>query len=176
MSNLKKYMTLSLLLVATLGMSAQQALPLQSGSIQVNGIAAAGEYNYFSSDKNIDLSLRRLDATRLAFNLKVKTTGWVAIGFGSQRMNGAHILIGYYDSKPVYEEHVGVFNLHRKTTDKVLIESVMLEADGFTNWEGIIDSTRFTSSGKLELILAYGSRDNLTSKHQAYRSLVLNLP
>jgi len=123
----------------------------------------------------MELSLRRLADNRLAFHYRVRTTGWIALGFGSQKMHGAHILIGYVSDKAVYEEHTGVFYTHRKTTQTVLLESFMREADGFTIWEGVLDASRFLGSGQLDMILAYGNRDNLTTKHQAYRSLGIAL-
>lgn len=153
----------------------QGTLSVSPGQIRIDGVRGPDEYTFVSNLNDMELSLRRLPDNRLAFHYRARTSGWIALGFGSQRMHGAHILIGYVTNRSVYEEHTGVFHTHRKTAETVLRESVLLESDGYTSWEGILDAGRFLGGSQLEMILAYGTRDNFTTKHQANRSLSISL-
>lgn len=170
-----KVLFASLLVLVAAAAFGQHVLPAAGGSVQVDGNRGPNEYSYISNQGNMDLALRRMEGNRLAFHYRVRNEGWIAIGLGSLRMNGAHILIGYYNNRQVIEEHSGIFHLHRRTNNTVLIESVLREEGDFTVWEGILDAGRFLQGVSLQLILAYGDRKNFTTKHRAYRSLELNL-
>ena len=167
-------LVLSLFLVAV-SLFGQDTLTVVPGTVTVDGVRGTGEYTYSTSQNNMELWLRRLDDNRLAFFYQVKTTGRIALGFGSVRMDSAHILIGYQAAVTVADEQTGAGNTHSRATTTVLQTSLMREVDGYTIWEGIIDGSRFLAGPNLQMIMAYGRADNLTTRHQARGSLTVTL-
>jgi hypothetical protein len=166
--------TIVALLSAALGMTVVMAGIAQDLTIAelsdapgVDGTVADGEYP--SSVEFSGLSLHAGERDGSLFVAVVgETAGWVAVGFNSRRMDGAHIIIAYDagDSQSI-QEHSGRGHRHQQTQEGIAIQSAVLESDGVTvlEVEVPLNDVRDGSSQNIDLITGYGAQDNVTQYH-----------
>lgn len=143
----------------------------------VDGVLGADEYsvtgNYGGMTLGASLSA---DGTTLSLALVAPTTGWVAVGLGSSRMNNARMLLAYdANGTGAISEETGTGHRHKKATDPKVLSSAVHEADGKTTLEFTIPAAGYTDGASLDLILAYGGRDDFTSMHRKFAMAKLPL-
>ena len=117
-----------------------------------------------------------VEGEKLVISFEAETKGWVAVGLGSSRMDGATIFIGYDKrGEAFFEEHQGAGHFHRKSAVQRPVEYELTETDGVTIMKFSIAKSDFVSQGMKELpvIVAYGARDNFSSMHRYYSRTVL---
>lgn len=130
-----------------------------------------------------------IDEGLLHCTVRAETEGWIAVGFKPERaMKGANIIIGYVDKDSIIlEDHYGTGTFsHSADTDlggeKNLTIVQGTENKGITEIEFTIplDSgdekdTVLSSGEMISVILAYGKRDNLRSKHKSRGTVEITL-
>ena len=172
-------------IAAVLAAAAAALAPLAAQSLEpsgkiprADGEVAAGEYSYTSAQKDMMLHLSlSQDGKTLYAALEAPTTGWVAIGLGSLRMDGAFMVLGYNAAgQAAVREDTGSGRLHSPNADRRLTAQAVGEAAGRTTLEIALPAQPFIQAGSLKMILAYGRRDDFTSLHARYASIEAPIP
>ncbi len=130
----------------------------------------------------------RTDENYLHIILSAPTTGWVAVGFDPQvQMQGADILIGYYNGEAIMSDEYGNSTTgHTADTNLGGTNDIMnisgMEEDGNTQLKFMIplDSgddydNPLVPGNQHTVILAYGPSDNFTSYHTVRTIIQLTL-
>jgi len=156
--------------------AADLSVPVTDDIPRIDGVITTGEYAVSATEGGITLYASRTDDGMLYLAVSADTEGWVALGLGSNRMDGAHLVMGYRDgAESVIEEHSVSGHFHRRSGDTYVVDAATDEGNGTTGLEFSLPKDAFTSAGRIQLILAYGRRDNFVSKHREYRRLDLLL-
>ncbi len=148
-------------------------------SPSIDGIVSPGEYAH--SQKVLDgagtLSYG-LDAQGLSVALSVKTSGWIGVGLGSRRMNGATIFMGYVkDGKVVFSQQKGSGHTHNPQNPALWDSRSVVTQGGFTTMEFHIPAAQLPWKGNsLPFIAAYSGSADLTTYHDDNDSGTLTLP
>jgi hypothetical protein len=136
-----------------------------------DGKVAKDEYSLTVKLKNGEVDLSRSGGT-ISFGVSFKTTGWIAIGFGTQGMDKSHMVLCYVkDGTAVVKEQNGARHRHEDVEKSLLVKKAGFEADGTTTLEGelLLASVSAPDAKSLPVIVAYGAEDNFTSMH-SYKS------
>jgi hypothetical protein len=172
--NVKGLILPVLAICALAGMTAQQqtvSVPVADGSLSANEYRISGTYG----GMNLGVTLAD-DGKTLYVALEVPSTGWVSVGLGSKKMDGAFIVIASDNSGvTVISEETGKGHGHKPNATKILIAQAVKELGGKTVLEFAIPSSAFIKGGNLDLILAYGGKDSLNSFHKKYDKVSLKL-
>ena len=173
MKKLSLFLIISLLFSLPL---AAQIFPTSPSNPVVDGSFGTNEYPEIVQLKDMRLGYAQSrDSSNLHFILEAPTTGWVSVGLGSNRMHGAYIIIGYDAiTSQVISEETGRGHGHSPSSSKILVQSKIKEAGAKTTLEFTVPASQFDSGRNLRLIVAYGNRDNLRSKHVTYDSHTIN--
>ena len=143
----------------------------------VDGSVASGEYGAPLVVGTTSIAVvRTVDVLSIA--VSAQTQGWVAVGIGSGRMDGATIFIGFVkDGKLELKTQLGRGHAHGDTTSDVLVASAGKEENGRTTIELALKPSVFIAKGQKELtvIVAYGSADSFTSIHAGRWSGIVKL-
>ncbi len=153
---------------------AQEAAPV------VDGAVTEGEYGVSLQYDGIVISLALVGDTLHAAAVAA-TTGWVAVGFGSDVMDGARILFSYVeaDGTVFFAEQEGKGHRHHDVADTVATAHAVSEADGATTLEVALPAAFVRDSagetGMFPMIMAYGNRDSVRPVHRFFKSIELTL-
>ncbi len=151
---------------------AQEAAPV------VDGAVAEGEYGVSLPYDGITIGLALVGET-LHVAAAAATTGWVGVGFGSDRMDGARILFSFVDGdgQVFFAEQEGSGHKHHDVPDTVTTAHAVGEADGVTTLEAALPAAfvRETADddGTFPMIMAYGRRDSVRVVHRFFKSIEL---
>lgn len=154
------------------------ALVAQEEAPVVDGTVEEGEYGVGLQYDGIAIGLALVGDT-LHVAAAAATTGWVGVGFGSDRMDGARILFGFVDieGQVFFAEQEGSGHKHHDVTDTVTSAHAVGEADGTTTLEAALPAAfvRDTAdeSGTFPMIMAYGRRDSVRVVHRFFKSIEL---
>lgn len=166
-------------LVAMTGFA--QSLAVTTNKTMVDGVVKAGEYSFSQEFGPLTLYANRT-ADTLHLAVVGSTTGWVAVGVGSLKMNGATIFMGFVgpDGKVQFKPQAGTG--HRdinadKSVDESVVSYQIKEAGGKTTLEIALKSAAYIKSGQLalDLIFAVGDDKSFTPYHSFRGSLSLKL-
>ncbi|HQO66488.1 MAG TPA: hypothetical protein PLI66_07105, partial [Spirochaetales bacterium] len=93
---MKRVVFVMVALMAAASAASAQDLVRSSAAPSVDGIAAAGEYStwFDRSEIRVGLSLSA-DGSTLYVAVDAPTAGWVAVGLGSLKMDGAYMVLAY---------------------------------------------------------------------------------
>ena len=144
---------------------------------KVDGTIAAKEYAVTTGDATLQTSLSWIGDT-LYVAIVGQTTGWVAVGLGSTRMNSAVMYIGYVTgNKTQMKVQVGAGHQHSDTATNAPLQFTMSEAGGKTVLELALKAADFIAGGqkKLDMIIAVGGADSFVSMHKAKASFSVTL-
>ncbi|MCG8572374.1 MAG: DOMON domain-containing protein [Spirochaetes bacterium] len=149
----------------------------------------------YSSDQFQTLESRgisfswRIVGENLEVIVKAKTTGWLSVGFNpSKRMKDADYIIGYIKKGQVFiSDDFGIGLTMHTADEKVggknnIISSSGTEKDGFTEIQFMIPLNsgdkydQVIGKGTHKVILAYGLKDDYTSKHVMIGSVEMIIP
>ena len=181
---MKKIMTavsLAAFLFAGVAASAQTqplVLPAAEAWVDVDGVTGATEYPVTAEAGKMKLRLSR-DADTVFAALSGETTGWVAVGFGSLKMDGSLMLIGFVsaDGKAQLKIQRGKGRSHADVESDALIQFAMKETGGVTTLELALKASSIIGKGATELpvIFAMGGADSFTTPHRARGSQQVKL-
>lgn len=142
-----------------------------------DGVVGQGEYAVEKTEGAIHL-YASFDATKIYLAVTGDTTGWVAIGVDSLRMDGAKIFMGYFaNGKQYFTSQVGVRHSHRETSDFSALSHAVGESNGTTTLEIVLDRSTYLEAGQttLDVIYAMGSADSFGQYHTQRGATKLNV-
>lgn len=161
-------------LVAILGaqgrLTPTSSLPVPDGSV------SDGEYQFSSDQSGMSLGASLGSEGKLYLSIRAKTAGWVALGVGSQRMDGSRLFLAYdTGAKQVFNEQLGTGHFHKDLADPI-VEKWAVKADGgFTTLELVMGAGSAVAEGKLGLLFAYSGSTSYMLPHKARGSLSLTI-
>jgi hypothetical protein len=171
----------TMFLLAGLSLGAQAnplVLPVGSEKPTVDGAVGASEYPVAAEVGKMTLRLSR-DAETVFAAFSAETTGWVAVGFGSPRMDAALMFIGFVsaDGKTQLKIQKGRGHTHADVESDSLTSFAMKEAGGVTTLELALKASSVIGKGATELpvIFAMGGADSFASLHRARASQQVKL-
>ena len=162
----------------------------QEMSDKKNDKAMVKEELLFNETSVKEFSLKwRINGQNLDLAVSAKTTGWIAVGFEPTRiMKDADIIIGYVDNKNiVIEDHFAdKFTSHKNDTTFGGVDNITnvtgSEKNGITTIEFTIPLNSGDKYDKVlipgkeyKVIFAYGTKDNLKTKHRKTASVKIKL-
>ncbi len=165
-------LTAALAFVAAAGFAQGKALAVGTDKPDVDGVVKAGEY---AVEK--DLGPMQVYLSRTADALYVaavgSTSGWIAVGLDSQKMQGATIFMGFVgeDGKVQFKPQAGAGHAHANVTDKTIPDSVLSyaikEKGGKTTLEVALKADRYIKAGQgsLDMIFAIGPAKSFSPYH-----------
>ena len=146
--------------------------------VTVDGVSAASEYTATAEIGKTKLSLAR-DKDNLYVSITGDTTGWIAVGFGSLRMDGAFLFICFVgaDGKAQGKLQTGKGHTHADVASEALVQFAMKEAGGVTTLELVLKASSVIAKDatSLPVIWAVGTSDSFSALHKARGSLTLTL-
>lgn len=152
------------------------ALVAQEAAPVVDGAVEEGEYGVSLQYDGITIGLALVGDT-LHVAAAASTTGWVGVGFGSNKMDGARILFSFVDAdgQVFFAEQEGSGHKHHDVTDTVATAHAVGETDGVTTLEAALPAAlvRETADdgGTFPMIMAYGRRDSVRVVHRFFKSI-----
>ncbi|MGA2480321.1 MAG: hypothetical protein ABSG63_16350 [Spirochaetia bacterium] len=163
-------LVVSLLLLASLSAAAQGLTLGQTKTAPtVDGVIGDGEYAQSMESGSMKLSLSWVgDALFIA--VSGQTSGWVAVGLGSPKMNDAVMYIGAADSgKGQLKVQKGAGHRHADVDTPAPSSYALREAGGQTVMELSVPASAFIAAGQkqLDVIYAMGGAKVLSSMHKA---------
>jgi len=144
---------------------------------KVDGTLNAKEYSYTLQQPSVQLGMSWVDDT-LYVAVTGQTTGWVAVGLGSPRMDGAVLYLGFVaDGKGQMKVQQGTGHRHGDTSSDTPTQFALKEANGQTTMELALKADGFiaASQNKLDVILAYGTADSFNSMHRAHFTTTVDI-
>ncbi len=147
-----------------------QSLGVSDKEPTIDGVTGAGEYGYVKEFGAVTVFLQRTKDT-LSIAVAGKTSGWVAIGLDSSRMDSAVIFMGFAaDGKPQFTAQIGSGHGHGDAdaqTAASVISYAVKEAGGKTVLELKVKSSPYIPAGgkELNIIYAMGSTDSFSPPH-----------
>ena len=177
-----KFLIFVLIIITTISplLTFGQTLKITNHHPDIDGIISSGEYSMVIKIKNGYIYLSRTNQNIYAA-IKAETTGWVAMGFNSLKMNSADIIIGYVNKKEkVIKTQKGVGRTHRNFPIPYVIKSAISEKKGYTTLEvalriGEKPSDLSLKGATFNMITAYGTKDNLKSYHKFRKPISVKL-
>lgn len=152
-------------------------LGLSTGSAQIDGAIAAGEYSLTAELPKAKLSLLWTEDT-LAVAVTAETKGWVAVGLGSRRMDKAIIFIGYATGNQArLKVQKGAGHSHTDVDSQAMSAYAVAEKGNVTTLEVALKASSFISpkQTRLDLIVAFGGSDSFSDVHRFRTSLGIAL-
>jgi hypothetical protein len=153
------------------------ALVRTTGTAQIDGKIAAGEYSLTVDLANAKLALLWTEDT-LAIGVTAETKGWVAVGIGSRRMDKAIIFIGYATGdQGQLKIQKGAGHSHGDIDSKAMTSYAIAEKGKGTTMEVALKASSFIASDQtgLDLIVAFGGSDSFSGFHRYRTSLSVSL-
>lgn len=167
---MNKHIVLILALLSLgLASACAQKLPIGSSSVKIDGLISDKEYALTVPLDKMTVYVTRT-AEALFLGLTAQTRGWVALGFGSERMDGARLFIGTVtDGTASVSQQLGSGHGHRETSDNLPIDYAIVESSGRTTLELALRTSDVIAGGQTELqvLIAFGSTDKITAHHSA---------
>ncbi len=152
-------------------------LRLTSALPKVDGVIGAKEYTLAVDAAGMQLGLS-LSADTLFVALSAPTTGWVAVGLGSTRMDGAVMYIGFVGpDKDQLKVQQGTGHRHADMDTNSPQQYSLSESNGRTSMELALPASSFIAKGQktLDLVVAMGGADSFVSMHKAKAGLTIGI-
>jgi hypothetical protein len=175
-ADMKKHMlaTLAVLLLAGTGAAAQDALVATDQLPVRDGAIGGGEYQVTKTMGSVTVAASLGSDRQLYLAIQAKTSGWVALGTGSGRMDGASLfLAALQKGAPVLSEQLGKGHGHSDAPFELVSDWKLSSADGLTTLELVLPAAKVLSGSKLNLLWAYGNSSDLKSRHAGRGALSL---
>ena len=100
--------------------------------MKVDGLISDKEYAFTVPLEKMTVVVTRSTDT-LFLGLRAQTKGWVALGFGSDRMDGAHLFIATVtDGTASLSQQLGSGHSHKEVSDNLAIDYAIVEGSGRT--------------------------------------------
>lgn len=158
--------------------AANPALAIGTAKPTLDGVVQASEYPVVVDTGKAKIWLSRTADTLYAA-VSADTTGWVALGFGSLKMDGALMLIGFVgtDGKAQLKLQKGSGHSHGDIESDALVQFAMKEQGGKTVLEAALKASSIIGKDakNLPMIWAFGGGDDFTSFMRARGWLTVDL-
>ena len=158
---------------------------------KLEGVISNNEYDYTAEFSNGNFKIHwSRSGDSITFGFEAKTTGWVALGFGSNVMSGSDMVIGWVEPQGSVHIIDGYIqegsrqhsaDTNQGGTDDIL-EFGGSEKNGWTTIEfkrllttGDNKDQNIPTQGEIEIIWAIGNSDNLNDQHSQRGSGTINL-
>lgn len=154
-----------------------QQLPVSSSPVKLDGVVADNEYALTLPLGKMTVYLSRT-ADTVSMAVSAPTTGWVALGFGAEKMDDASLFLGTVtDGKTALSQQRGSGHGHRELADPLKVDYAMSEAGGSTTLEMAFRAADVVAAGQSELkiLAAYGATDSITAYHTARDRVTVKL-
>jgi hypothetical protein len=158
-----------------------KSLSITTNKITVDGVVHPGQYSFTQSFDELSLYANRTSDT-LYLAVVGQTTGWVSVGLGSVRMDGATIFMGFVgsDGKVQFKAQVGAGHSHKDAGSDILatiISYAIKESGGKTTMEIALKPEAYIKSGQssLQIIYAEGTEKSFLPRHTFRGALNLEL-
>lgn len=159
---------------------------LGDGPIELDGMISDQEYTERYQSESIAVYLTRLDEDTLQVAVEAAGDGWVSLGFGSEKMDGSRMLIGFVqDSTASFQEHLGSGWSHSQHDSPVVLDSAVTrteppnpELPPTTMLEARLPASAVEVNGRgqaFPVIFAVGPQPNFTARHTYRGSEMLQL-
>jgi hypothetical protein len=173
---------LVLLAIGTTAFAQDATLATTTTKPVVDGVVNPKEYSFSKDFGDLQLYVSRT-ADALYVGVVGNSTGWVAFGLGSLKMDGADIFMGYVSSKGVvnFKPQVGRGHTHHDPTSTDINASIvsyaMKETGGKTTLEAQLKPDLYIKSGQsvLDMIYAVGTDDSFIPTHMFRGWITLKL-
>lgn len=171
-----------ILLLALVGTSVfAQNLSVTLNKVVVDGIVNANEYGFSKEFDSLTLYVNR-SKDSLSLAIVGDTTGWVSVGLGSLKMDGATIFMGFIgaDGKVKFTSQMGTGHRHAEAAKSVadtVSSYAIKEANGKTTMELSLKPAAYIKDGQaaLDLIYAVGEDKSFLPRHSSRGALSLKL-
>jgi hypothetical protein len=171
----------ALLLVLAAGAAAAQDAPpvlvLSTGRVDTDGVVSPGEYTLSVTLPRAVVSLKWSEQT-LCVGVTAPTAGWVALGLGSRKMDGALIVMGYRKGDLAQLKiQEGAGHGHRDTPSDAMLSYAVGEKGVSTTVEVVLKAPSVITAGqtRLDMILAFGATDSFAGLHRWRAPLSVSL-
>jgi hypothetical protein len=145
-------------------------LPVADGSVR------SGEYQYNTTASGMKIGATLGKDGMLYLYIEVATQGWVALGFGSPVMDGAHLFLAYDSAgKQVLSEQDGSGHSHSQAAASLATKWAVKTASGSTVLELVVPASAAIKDGSLKLLASYATGISFFQKHAARTSLSISV-
>ncbi len=157
-----RYIFAAVMIAASASLGAAQA---QLGGVGIaplaDGLVSPGEYSFMATKSGARISLALgAEGSVLYAAIDAPTRGYVALGFGSLKMNGASLFMALDKAgKSTVSEQLGSGHGHSEAKGASILASAVKTAAGRTVFEFSLPAAPFISAGKLELVYSFGGMD-----------------
>jgi hypothetical protein len=175
---------LSLVLFIALGTAVfgqAKTLAITTNKTVVDGVVNPAEYSFTQNFGDLSLYVNRT-ADALYLGVVGNTTGWVSVGLGSLKMDGATIFIGYVgaDGKVQFKPQAGSGHAHKDVGGDIsgtIISFAMKESGQTTTLELALKPAAYIKDGQsaLQIIYAAGTEKSFIPRHMLRGALSLAL-
>jgi hypothetical protein len=171
-----------MLAVGTVAFAQDTTLAITTTKPVVDGVVNPKEYSFSKDYGDLQLYVSRT-ADALYVGVVGNSTGWVAFGLGSLKMDGADIFMGYVDSKgkAQFKPQVGRGHTHHDPTSTDINASIvsyaMKETGGKTTLEVELKPDLYIKTGQttLDMIYAVGTDKSFIPTHMFRGWITLKL-
>jgi hypothetical protein len=142
-----------------------------------DGKITDGEYSLTIALSNGTLSFSLVKG-ELSFGVYYKTSGWVAIGFGAQKMDKARmILASVVKDTATIKEQIGVGHKHTDVDKGMLVAQAAGQTEAGTTLEGEVPLKAVIGDNAkvLSLITAYSGSASLAAIHSFFKILQVTI-
>ncbi len=158
-----------------------QSLAVTTNKTVIDGAVKADEYSFSKQFDSLTLYANRTK-DMLSLAIVGDTTGWVSVGLGSLKMDGATIFMGFMgnDGKAQFKTQAGTGHRHadapKSVADSVSAYAIK-EADGKTTLELSLTPAAYIKNGQaaLDIIYAVGEEKSFIPRHSSRGALSLKL-
>jgi hypothetical protein len=158
----------SFIAAAALGLSAQSSLTKTDKLPTVDGSIANGEYQYESSVSGMKVLATLGTDGNLYLAIEAPTSGWVALGVGGKVMNGSRLFFGAMQAdKSAFVEKLGRGHFYVDAKDLVVTKWAVKSSESSTTLELVLPASAAVWKGQVNLIFAYSSSPDFTTRHKA---------
>lgn len=175
---MKKLLVLALVCLSfsAFSVGAQSIAPSLLSPV-ADGIVESAEYSQSATYTGMKLSSSlSADKKTLFFALEAPTTGWVSVGLGSLKMNGAFMVLGSYENgTQLISEETGRGHSKTKNAVQKLTSGTVRELNGITVLEFAVPAAEYVGGTTLKVIMAYGKKDNLNSFHSKFDAVEFSI-
>ncbi len=132
----------------------------------VDGTVQGSEYKYVQSKDGMNLGATlSADGKTLFLSISAKTSGWVSVGTGSSKMDGAFMVIAYVaGGTPNFLYQLGKGHGHSATSPAGVTAKVV-ETSAGTTLEVSLPASQYVKSGEADILVAYGKADEVRGRH-----------
>jgi hypothetical protein len=181
--NVRRSLSFLLFLVfsVTAAFTQAKSLAITTNKTVVDGVVNPSEYSFSQNFGDLSLYVNRT-ADALYFGVVGNTTGWVSVGLGSLKMDGATMFMGFVgaDGKVQFKPQAGSGHSHKDAGADVagtIISSAIKESGGTTTMEIALKPAAYIKSGQsdIQIIYAAGTEKSFIPRHMLRGALALPL-